>query len=119
VVEILPTNGDVYLGGSDIDKLVADYVVAEFRKGCSVDISKDPQAMTRILEAVEKAKIELSNSPSTEINIPYITATQEGPKHLLKTLTRANFERICDDIFKRAIAPAEDALKKAKIIIGF
>jgi molecular chaperone DnaK len=81
VVEILSTNGDVYLGGSDLDKAVADYVVSEFRKTCSVDISSDAQAMTRVLDAVEKAKIELSNSTTTDINIPYITIADNVPQH--------------------------------------
>ena len=115
VVEILSTNGDVYLGGSDIDKLVADYVVAEFRKGCSVDISKDPQAMTRILEAVEKAKIELSNSPSTEINIPYITIADNTPQHLAMTLTKAKFEQLIDPIVEKLINCAKKAVELAKI----
>ena len=115
VVEILSTNGDVYLGGSDIDKLVADYVVAEFRKGCSVDISKDPQAMTRILEAVEKAKIELSNSPSTEINIPYITIADNTPQHLAMTLTKAKFEQLIDPIVEKVINCAKKAVELAKI----
>ena len=115
VVEILSTNGDVYLGGSDIDKLLADYVVAEFMKGCSVDISKDSQAMTRVLEAVEKAKIELSNSPSTEINIPYITIADNVPQHLATTLTKAKFEQIIEPIVNRLIECAKKAVELAKI----
>lgn len=115
IVEILSTNGDVYLGGSDIDKLVADYVVSEFKKGCSVDISKDPQAMTRVLEAVEKAKIELSNSPSTEINIPYITIEGNVPQHLDITLSRAKFEQLIQPIVDKLIACAKKAVELAKI----
>ena len=115
VVEILSTNGDVYLGGSDIDKLLADYVVSEFMKGCSVDISKDSQAMTRVLEAVEKAKIELSNSPSTEINIPYITIADNVPQHLATTLTKAKFEQIIEPIVNRLIECAKKAVELAKI----
>ena len=115
VVEILSTNGDVYLGGSDIDKLLADYIVAEFMKGCSVDISKDSQAMTRVLEAVEKAKIELSNSPSTEINIPYITIADNVPQHLATTLTKAKFEQIIEPIVNRLIECAKKAVELAKI----
>lgn len=115
VVEILSTNGDVYLGGSDIDKLVADYVVSEFRKGCPVDISKDSQAMTRVLEAVEKAKIELSNSPSTEINIPYITIANNTPQHLAMTLTKAKFEQLIEPIVGRVIDCAKKAVELAKI----
>lgn len=115
VVEILSTNGDVYLGGSDIDKLLADYVVSEFSKGCSVDISKDSQAMTRVLEAVEKAKIELSNSPSTEINIPYITIANNVPQHLAITLTKAKFEQLIDPIVSRVIGCAKKAIELAKV----
>lgn len=115
VVEILSTNGDVYLGGSDIDKLVADYVVSEFRKGCSIDISKDSQAMTRVLEAVEKAKIELSNSPSTDINIPYITIDGNVPQHLNVTLTKAKFEQLIKPIIDKVISCAKKAVELAKI----
>lgn len=115
VVEILSTNGDVYLGGSDIDKLVADYVVSEFKKSCSVDITKDPQAMTRVLEAVEKAKIELSNSPSTDINIPYITIADNVPQHLQMTLSRAKFEQLIEPIVDRLITCAKKAVELAKI----
>lgn len=115
VVEILSTNGDVYLGGSDIDKLVADYVVSEFRKDCSIDISKDSQAMTRILEAVEKAKIELSNSPSTDINIPYITIVDNVPQHLNITLTKAKFEQLIEPIVDKLIGCAKKAVELAKI----
>lgn len=115
VVEILSTNGDVYLGGSDIDKLLADYVVNEFRKGCSVDISKDSQAMTRVLEAVEKAKIELSNSPSTDINIPYITIADNVPQHLQVTLSKAKFEQIIQPIVDKLINCAKKAVELAKI----
>ena len=115
VVEILSTNGDVYLGGSDIDKLVADYVVSEFRKDCSIDISKDSQAMTRILEAVEKAKIELSNSPSTDINIPYITIVDNVPQHLSITLTKAKFEQLIEPIVDKLIGCAKKAVELAKI----
>ena len=115
VVEILSTNGDVYLGGSDIDKCVADYVVSEFRKTCSTDISKDAQAMTRVLEAVEKAKIELSNSSSTDINIPYITVVDNVPQHLTMTLTRAKFEQLIEPIVNKLIGCAKKAVELAKI----
>lgn len=115
VVEILSTNGDVYLGGSDIDKLVADYVVSEFKKTCSVDITKDTQAMTRVLEAVEKAKIELSNSPSTDINIPYITIADNTPQHLQVTLSKAKFEQLIEPIVERLINCAKKAVELAKI----
>jgi len=115
VVEILSTNGDVYLGGSDIDKLVADYVVSEFKKTCSVDITKDSQAMTRVLEAVEKAKIELSNAPSTDINIPYITIADNVPQHLQMTLSKAKFEQLIEPIVEKLINCAKKAVELAKI----
>jgi len=115
VLEVLSTNGDTHLGGEDFDQAIIKWLVDEFKKDNGVDISGDAIAMQRMKEAAEKAKIELSSQNSTEINLPYIFPIDGVPKHLVKTLTRANFERICDDIFKRAIAPAEDALKKAKI----
>lgn len=115
VVEILSTNGDVYLGGSDIDKLLGDYVVSEFRKKTSVDVSKDPQAMTRVLEAVEKAKIELSNSPSTDINIPYIAIADNIPQHLDMTLSRAKFEQLIQPIVEKLIGCGRKAVELAKI----
>jgi molecular chaperone DnaK len=115
VVEILSSNGDVFLGGTDIDKLVADYVVSEFRKTCSVDISKDAQAMTRILEAVEKAKIELSNTTSTDINIPYITVADGVPQHLSMSITRAKFEQLIDPIVNKLIGCAKKAVELSKI----
>lgn len=115
VVEILSTNGDVYLGGSDIDKLVADYVVAEFKKSTGADISKDAQAMTRVLEAVEKAKIELSNSTSTDINIPYITIVDNTPQHLAMTLSRAKFEQLIEPIISKLMGCAKKAVELAKI----
>lgn len=115
VVEILSTNGDVYLGGSDIDKLIADYVVSEFKKETSADITNDAQAMTRVLEAVEKAKIELSNTPSTDINIPYITIKDNAPLHMNVTLTRAKFEQLIQPIVDKLINCAKKAVELAKI----
>lgn len=115
VVEILSTNGDVYLGGSDIDKILADYVVGEFSKTCSIDISKDSQAMTRVLEAVEKAKIELSNSPSSDVNIPYITIADNVPQHLNVTITKAKFEQLIKPIVDKLISCAVKAVDAAKI----
>jgi len=115
VVEILSTNGDVYLGGSDIDKIIADYVVSEFKKESGVDITKDSQAMTRVLEAVEKAKIELSNSPSSEINIPYITIVDNTPQHLQMTLSKAKFEQLIEPIVNKLISCAKKAVELAKI----
>lgn len=115
VVEILSTNGDVYLGGSDIDKLLADHVVSEFKKTSGADISKDAQAMTRVLEAVEKAKIELSNSTSTDVNIPYITAIDGVPQHLMVTLSKAKFEQLIAPIIDKLINCAKKAVELAKI----
>lgn len=115
VVEIKASNGDVYCGGSDLDKLVTDFVVSEFKKQEGIDLKNDAMAMQRIIEAVEKAKIELSNSTSTEINLPYITATQEGPKHLVTTLTRAKFEQLIDKEITKVIKLGKEALVKAGI----
>jgi len=115
VVEILSTNGDVYLGGSDIDKLVADHVVKEFNEANGIDITKDPQAMTRVLEAVEKAKIELSNASSTDINIPYITIKDNVPLHLATSLTKAKFEQLITPIVDKLIGCAKKAVELAKI----
>ena len=115
VVEILSTNGDVYLGGSDIDKLVADYVVNEFKETNGVDVSKDPQAMTRVLEAVEKAKVELSNASTTDINIPYIAIKDNVPQHLNTTLSRAKFEQLIEPIVDKLIGCAKKAVELAKI----
>lgn len=115
VVEILSTNGDVYLGGSDIDKLVADHVIKEFYEANGVDITKDPQAMTRVLEAVEKAKIELSNASSTDINVPYITIKDNTPLHLVTNLTKAKFEQLITPIVDKLIGCAKKAVELAKI----
>ena len=115
VVEILSTNGDVYLGGSDIDKLIADHIVKEFNESNGVDISKDPQAMTRVLEAVEKAKIELSNTTSTDINIPYITIKDNTPLHLSTTLTKAKFEQLIKPIVDKLINCGKKAVELAKV----
>jgi molecular chaperone DnaK len=115
VVEILSTNGDVYLGGSDIDKIVADYVVTEFKNESSCDITNDSQAMTRVLEAVEKAKIELSNSPKSEINIPYITIKDNVPQHLNMEITKAKFEQLIKPIVDKLIGCAKKAVELAKI----
>lgn len=115
VVEILSTNGDVFLGGSDIDKSVADYVVSEFKKDNGVDLSGDAQAMTRVLEAVEKAKIELSNSTRTEINIPYISIKDNVPLHLNTAITRAKFEQLIMPLIEKAINCARKSVELAKI----
>ena len=115
VVEILSSFGDVYCGGSDLDKLVADWIVSEFKKDTGVDISKDPMAMSRVIEAAEKAKVELSNGTTTEINLPYITAVDSQPLHLAKTLTKAKFEQLIDGEIKKVMNCGKEALEKAKI----
>lgn len=116
VVEIKASNGDVYCGGSDIDKIVTDYVVAEFLKSEGIDLSKDAMAMQRIIEAVEKAKIELSTSTSTEINLPYITANEnKEPKHLVVNLTKAKFEQLIDKEIEKVINLGREAIVKACI----
>lgn len=115
VVEIKASNGDVYCGGSDLDKIISDYVVSEFKKDEGIDLSKDSMAMQRILESVEKAKIELSNSTSTEINLPYITAVDNNPKHLIMTLTKAKFEQLIDKEIQKVINLGKDALVKANM----
>lgn len=115
VVEILSSYGDVYCGGSDIDKIVADWIVSDFKAETGVDLSKDPMAMSRVLEGAEKAKIELSNATTTEINLPYITAVDNQPKHLVKKLTRAKFEQLIDKEISKVINCGKEALKKAKL----
>lgn len=118
VVEIKASNGDVYCGGSDLDKIVSDYVVADFKEKEGVDLSNDPMAMQRILEAVEKAKIELSTSTSTEINLPYITAENGQPKHLVMSLTKAKFEQLIDKEITKVINLGKEALTKANMTSG-
>ena len=115
VIEILASNGDVYCGGSDLDKLVSDWLVADFKDKEGMDLSGDPLAMSRIMESAEKAKIELSNTTSTEINLPYIIANESGPKHLLATLTKAKFEQIIDKEITKVINLGKEAVKKAGI----
>ena len=115
VVEILASNGDVYCGGSDLDKLVSNYIVEEFKKVEGIDLTNDAMAMSRIIEAAEKAKVELSNVSTTDINLPYITATESGPKHLNIQLTRAKFEQIIDGEIEKVINLGKDAIKKAGI----
>lgn len=115
VFEVLSTNGDTHLGGDDFDQVLIDWLADEFNKDESIDIRKDPMALQRLKEAAEKAKIELSSSSQTEINLPYITATASGPKHLVKTVTRAKFEQLAADLVKRSMLPCEKALKDAGI----
>jgi molecular chaperone DnaK len=113
VFEVKATNGDTHLGGDDFDQRIIDWLIDEFKKDQGIDLSKDPMALQRLKEAAEKAKMELSSTLSTDINLPFITATQEGPKHLNLTLTRAKFEQLVDDLVKRTIPPMEQALKDA------
>ncbi len=113
VFEVKSTNGDTHLGGDDFDKVVMDWLAEEFKKEENVDLRKDPMALQRLKEASEKAKIELSSSSETEINLPYITAIDGVPKHLVKKLTRAKFEQLADNLFERCLKPCEQALKDA------
>jgi molecular chaperone DnaK len=113
VFEVKSTNGDTHLGGDDFDQRIIDWIVDEFIKLEGVDLSKDPMALQRLKEAAEKAKCELSTTTQSEINLPFITATDSGPKHLNMTLTRARFEQMCDELFQRTIKPCETALKDA------
>lgn len=113
VFEVKSTNGDTHLGGDDFDKAIMDWLAAEFKKDEAIDLHKDPMAWQRLKEASEKAKIELSSSSETEINLPYITAVDGVPKHLVKKLTRAQFEKLADELFTRCLKPCETALKDA------
>ncbi|QOR75338.1 MAG: molecular chaperone DnaK [Thermoflavifilum sp.] len=113
VFEVKSTNGDTHLGGDDFDKAIMDWLADEFKKEEGVDLRKDPMALQRLKDAAEKAKIELSSSQETEINLPYITAVDGIPKHLVKKLTRAKFEQLCDSLFERCLKPCEQALKDA------
>ena len=113
--EVKSTNGDTHLGGDDFDQRVIDWLVTEFKRDQAIDLSKDPMALQRLKEAGEKAKMELSTTQSTDINLPFITADQSGPKHLNYTLTRAKFEQLVDDLIQRTIPPMEQALKDAGI----
>ena len=115
VVEILASNGDVYCGGSDLDKIVAQFLVDEFKKSEGVDLSKDTMAMSRIMEAAEKAKMELSNASQTDINLPYITAVDGAPKHLVMTLSKSKFEQLIDREIAKVINLGREALKKANV----
>ena len=113
VFEVKSTNGDTHLGGDDFDKVIMDWLADEFKKEEAIDLRKDPMALQRLKEASEKAKVELSSSPETEINLPYITAVDGVPKHLVKKLSRAKFESLADNLFARCLKPCESALKDA------
>ena len=110
------TNGDVHLGGDDFDNIIIDWLADEFKKDEGIDLKKDPMALQRLKEGAEKAKIELSSSTSTEINLPYIMPVDGVPKHLVKTLTRAKFEQFSDQLIQRTLEPCKKALKDAKLV---
>ena len=114
VVEVVATNGDTHLGGDDQDQRIMEWLIQEFKKDTGLDVSKDKMVLQRLKEAAEKAKIELSATMETEINLPFLTADQTGPKHLVKKLSRAKFEQMCDDLFQRAIEPTKKCLADAK-----
>jgi molecular chaperone DnaK len=113
VFEVKSTNGDTHLGGDDFDQRLIDWLVSEFKRDQGIDLSKDPMALQRLKEAAEKAKMELSSTQQTDINLPFITADQSGPKHLNITLTRSKFEQLVDDLIQRTIPPMQQALKDA------
>ena len=118
VFEVLSTNGDTHLGGDDFDKRIIDWLTSEFKKSDGIDLSKDPMALQRLKEAAEKAKIELSSTMQTEINLPFVTADASGPKHLNLSLTRAKYEQLVDDLLARSMKPVEKALADAKLKIN-
>jgi molecular chaperone DnaK len=115
VFEVMATSGDTHLGGDDFDKKIVDFLAAEFQRSEGIDLRKDKQALQRLTEAAEKAKIELSSVTQAEVNLPFITATQDGPKHLDMTLTRQKFEELCSDLIDRCRIPVENALRDAKL----
>ncbi|MFZ1307381.1 MAG: molecular chaperone DnaK [Ferruginibacter sp.] len=115
VFEVKSTNGDTHLGGDDFDKVIMDWLADEFKADEAIDLRKDPMALQRLKEAAEKAKVELSSSTETEINLPYVTAVDGVPKHLVKKLTRAKFESLADNLFERCLKPCEQALKDSGI----
>ncbi len=115
VFEVKSTNGDTHLGGDNFDQILVSYIADEFQKTEGVDLRNDPMALQRLREASEKAKIELSSQMQTDVNLPFITATQDGPKHLTLTITRAKFEQLCDELFKRTVAPCEKAMSDAGV----
>ncbi|MBM4051685.1 MAG: molecular chaperone DnaK [Planctomycetes bacterium] len=118
VFEVLASNGDGHLGGDDFDQRLIDHIAEDFRKREGIDVRKDPMALQRLKEAAEKAKIELSSAMETSVNLPFITADQNGPKHLQCTVTRATFESLCGDLFDRLRTPCEQCLKDAKLSAG-
>tara|TARA_B100001564_G_scaffold130828_1_gene109469 strand:+ start:32457 stop:34361 length:1905 start_codon:yes stop_codon:yes gene_type:complete len=115
VFEVLSTDGDTHLGGDDVDEKIINWLAEEFKSDENIDLREDPMALQRLKEAAEKAKVELSSSTQTEINLPYVTATPSGPKHLVRSLSRSKFEQLIDDLVKRTIKPCQNALKAAGI----
>ena len=118
VFEVKSTNGDTHLGGDDFDKVIMDWLADEFKKDEAIDLRKDPMALQRLKEAAEKAKVELSSSAETEVNLPYVTAVDGVPKHLVKKLSRAKFEALADKLFERCLKPCEQALKDAGLNVS-
>ncbi|MFP4052476.1 MAG: molecular chaperone DnaK [Phycisphaerae bacterium] len=118
VFEVLSTNGDTHLGGDDVDEILINHIADEFKKQEGIDLRRDAMALQRLKEAAEKAKCELSTAMEANVNLPFITATQEGPKHLTLTLTRAKFEQLCEPIFQRLMGPCKQALSDAKLTSG-
>ncbi|MCG6346430.1 Hsp70 family protein, partial [Vibrio fluvialis] len=116
--EVLSTNGDTFLGGEDFDKRIIDYIIDEFKKESGVDLSKDVLALQRLKESAEKAKIELSSTQQTEINLPYITADASGPKHLNLKITRSKLEALVEDLIERTIEPCRVAIKDAGVKVS-
>src|SRR5258707_4100740 len=115
VVEVKATNGDTHLGGDNLDQRIIDWIITEFKKTDTIDLSKDRMALQRLKEAAEKAKMELSTVMETDINLPFITADQTGPKHLQMKLTRAKFEQLVDDLLQRTVGPTKQALADAGV----
>jgi molecular chaperone DnaK len=113
VFEVLSTDGDTHLGGDDFDQALIDYLINDFKSENGIDLSKDPMALQRVREAAEKAKVELSSSPQTEVNLPYVTADETGPKHIVTTITKSKFEQLTQSLVERTIKPCESALKNA------
>lgn len=119
VFEVKSTNGDTFLGGEDFDNALVNYLVTEFKKEQGLDITKDMMAMQRLKEAAEKAKIELSSSAQTDINLPYLTMDASGPKHMNLKLSRAKFESLVADLIKRTVGPCQKALKDGEVSFPF
>ena len=118
IFEIKSTDGDLELGGSVIDEKIVDFLVDEFKSEQGIDLKKDPIALQRLFEAAERAKIELSNSAQTEINLPYITANETGPKHLVKTLTKSKFDQLIETIVNNTVNKAKTALKASGLSVS-